>query len=852
MPFQFRQHAKSCSLDPLLCSSSIKRLVPVPSAYAGRDKGRSCAPRGGGSRGSCRGSCSGGHCRGTVASSSTAAEEEEQEQELKGLCIIRHQKHFFAQKGVKAPTSSDSGPDVSWRETASAMAQDGPAAAAEAPPERPIASMPELTSQAEWPWRKVESTESVEEKEAPAEVPEDKSLSFRRDLWDKYDYLWRERIEPSQGLLQKVADLLRSRAELERKYGESLLGFGGDLQVEPGRLGMDDVGYGAASSALFYTYVCFQWPHAWIAKRLGVRLWLAAVVALWGCATLLTAWVDSATELVLSRLLIGFAEAGSFPLIYMHLDSYLPAEEVSRSWSVIVAASQVASIVSGPLAAGLIQLPVNQMVSEHWEWLFVVEGFFALVVAAVVYCCLFDDSGNGDMLHLTTEEMLALANARGNSVHQAALPKQTAGGSKCRLLSGGLLDWKAWMGEKRAVLRRWYVPCVLGLGTPRKGLDSKAWYLGIVSLLIATPVYAFMFFSPELIHTILGASASPWMVDMLNGLPYLCGALMMISVGQTINFFSERFYHGSVSMILAAVLAISFPMVYEKSSPIVALVNVCLLYGVAAAVYIPMDTMPSAYCAESAESYSILNSIKSISGIIGPPLFGAVREAVDGPTAVAVLGLSEVLGLALFLIFFMLIGELRASVRCTELPIEKIEHSKSFDNEVPDMAKFGRKHGQLPPVRDAAAADECVQLAKEMNSARISEGEPSVFVEEVEADVVKNVAMFARCMISPMAAFLGGVVAQEVVKFTGKYTPLHQFLYLDMFELCPAPEPPDWKPLGSRYDDQIAIFGSAIQQAISNMKLFLVGAGALGCEFLKSFAMSLGSVLLVTSYHAKA
>ena len=35
------------------------------------------------------------------------------------------------------------------------------------------------------------------------------------------------------------------------------------------------------------------------------------------------------------------------------------------------------------------------------------EGFFALVVAAVVYCCLFDDSGNGDMLHLTMEENLA-------------------------------------------------------------------------------------------------------------------------------------------------------------------------------------------------------------------------------------------------------------------------------------------------------------------------------------------------------------------------------------------------------------------------------------------------------------
>ncbi|CAE7249733.1 Tcte1 [Symbiodinium pilosum] len=113
------------------------------------------------------------------------------------------------------------------------MAQDVPAAAPEAS-DRPVAATPELTSQAEWPWRKVESAAACEQKEAAAaEVPED-GLSFRRDLWDKFDYLWRERIEPSQGLLQKVADLLRSRAELERKYGESLLGFGADIQVEPG------------------------------------------------------------------------------------------------------------------------------------------------------------------------------------------------------------------------------------------------------------------------------------------------------------------------------------------------------------------------------------------------------------------------------------------------------------------------------------------------------------------------------------------------------------------------------------------------------------------------------------------
>lgn len=171
---------------------------------------------------------------------------------------------------------------------------------------------------------------------------------------------------------------------------------------------------------------------------------------------------------------------------------------------------------------------------------------------------------------------------------------------------------------------------------------------------------------------------------------------------------------------------------------------------------------------------------------------------------------------------------------------------------VPDMAKFGRseqlhfavqavlayreKHGELPAVRDAAAAKECVDLAKQINEARKKGGNPQLFVEELEEEIVTKVAMFARCMICPMAAFLGGVVAQEVVKFTGKFSPIHQFLYFDMFELCPATEP-DWKPKGCRYDDQIAILGSSFQEALANMKLFLVGAGALGCEFLKSFAM---------------
>lgn len=47
----------------------------------------------------------------------------------------------------------------------------------------------------------------------------------------------------------------------------------------------------------------------------------------------------------------------------------------------------------------------------------------------------------------------------------------------------------------------------------------------------------------------------------------------------------------------------------------------------------------------------------------------------------------------------------------------------------------------------------------------------------------------------------------------------------------------DTMPLNCRYDHQIAIWGKRFQERLGQIRMFLVGAGALGCEFLKSFAL---------------
>ena len=91
-----------------------------------------------------------------------------------------------------------------------------------------------------------------------------------------------------------------------------------------------------------------------------------------------------------------------------------------------------------------------------------------------------------------------------------------------------------------------------------------------------------------------------------------------------------------------------------------------------------------------------------------------------------------------------------------------------------------------------------------------------------------------------MAAFTGGVLAQEVVKCTGKFTPIPGFMHFSAPEVLPdeSPSSADTFPRGSRYDELAAVFGWPFVEKLGSLKYFMVGCGALGCEFMKNFALN--------------
>lgn len=147
---------------------------------------------------------------------------------------------------------------------------------------------------------------------------------------------------------------------------------------------------------------------------------------------------------------------------------------------------------------------------------------------------------------------------------------------------------------------------------------------------------------------------------------------------------------------------------------------------------------------------------------------------------------------------------------------------------------FFKNNGRIPSPRSQADTEQVVKITKELC---VTTG-----FNEFDEDVVRKFSLSASGDLAPLNAFIGGLAAQEVVKAcSGKFTPLRQWLYYDALECLPEDEEvlteEACAPRDCRYDGQIAVFGSAFQDKLKRQKYFLVGAGAIGCELLKNFAL---------------
>lgn len=203
------------------------------------------------------------------------------------------------------------------------------------------------------------------------------------------------------------------------------------------------------------------------------------------------------------------------------------------------------------------------------------------------------------------------------------------------------------------------------------------------------------------------------------------------------------------------------------------------------------------------------------------------------------------------------LGQYQKGGMYQQVKMPKIINFKNFTRAlkepeflISDFAKFDRPqqlHLGFQALHAFQVAKGRLPLPMDDDDAAVVIGAAKQFADEekleveIDAKLLKELSYQATGDLCPMAAFFGGIAAQEILKaVSGKFQPVNQWMYFDTLESLPTSTKRSvelCKPRGSRYDGQIAVFGTEYQEKIANIKEFLVGAGAIGCEMLKNWAM---------------
>lgn len=147
-------------------------------------------------------------------------------------------------------------------------------------------------------------------------------------------------------------------------------------------------------------------------------------------------------------------------------------------------------------------------------------------------------------------------------------------------------------------------------------------------------------------------------------------------------------------------------------------------------------------------------------------------------------------------------------------------------------------HGQYPNPTNNEDHIELINIANRIHSF------------STPSPLIQYFHHFSECEVSPLCTIMGGIAASEVMKRFGQYLPLaDQTWMIDYWNIVPLissipPSESSSKALSSsssmndpRYESSHRLFGPVINGLLSKQNIFIVGAGAIGCELIKLAAL---------------
>jgi MFS family permease len=137
-------------------------------------------------------------------------------------------------------------------------------------------------------------------------------------------------------------------------------------------LGLSGTQLGVLLSVFYYSYVLAMVPAGWLGERYGAHRVLAAGVAIWSVATLLTGFATGFWTLLLLRLLLGVGESAGFPCSSQLFATQLRLGQIDMA-NGVMSFSYLVGPAIGTVLGGLL-MPVY-----GWRAVFAVFGALSLL-----------------------------------------------------------------------------------------------------------------------------------------------------------------------------------------------------------------------------------------------------------------------------------------------------------------------------------------------------------------------------------------------------------------------------------------------------------------------------------------
>ena len=171
-------------------------------------------------------------------------------------------------------------------------------------------------------------------------------------------------------------------------------------------LGFSPAVYGFGSSVFFLGYALFQVPANAVLERMGAKRWIFLILLLWGALSASNAAIVGPRSFYAVRILLGLVEAGFYPGMILYLTYWFTRAYRGRLVAIFMAALPVANIVGGPLSS--IILGINGFHGlAGWQWLFLIEGAPAILLAFAVLALLPDGPAKAAWLSRDEKGLIA-------------------------------------------------------------------------------------------------------------------------------------------------------------------------------------------------------------------------------------------------------------------------------------------------------------------------------------------------------------------------------------------------------------------------------------------------------------